>query len=99
MPFVPRSTTRRPRPVGRPPGAIPQQLRDTLDETVRTSTAWTEEITSTSDADLRELIRLGTRYSERLKVSFRHRITEDDEGRRFIAFWLCPKQKYQRKAS
>lgn len=99
MPFVPRSTTRRPKPVGRPPGHIPQQLRDTLDETFRTNQAWTENITDTSDDDLRELVRLGTRYSERLALSFRHRITEDDEGRRWLAMWLQAKQKYVRKAS
>ena len=99
MPFVPRIVIARPRPVGRPPEPIPRQLRAILDETFRTNQAWIEDITDLPAADLRELIRLGTRYSERLKVSFRHRITEDDEGRRFIAFWLCPKQKYQRKAS
>jgi hypothetical protein len=97
MPFVPRIALARPKPVGRPPTSIPRQLRSILDETFRTNQAWIEDITQLPDADLRELIRLGTRYAERLKLSFRHRITDGDEGRRQLAMWIQPKQKYERK--
>jgi hypothetical protein len=98
MPFVPRIVIARPKPVGRPPMPIPRQLRAILDETLRSNQAWIEDITDLPEADLRELLRLGTRYSGRLSLSFRHRITENDEGRRMLAMWIQPKQKYERKA-
>jgi hypothetical protein len=95
--FIPRNQVRHHRPPGRPPGPIPDHLREILDETYRTNTAWSENVTDTDRAELRELLRLGTRYAERRRLSFRCRLNEDDEGVIMLTIWMQDKRAYVRR--
>jgi hypothetical protein len=99
MPFVSRSQVKRPRPVGRPPKQIPPKLVAILDETFTGNCAFQENITSMEPDDLRELINLGELHAYRRGLSFRHRITEDDDGQTILSIWICRKQNYNRKAA
>lgn len=97
--FIPRNRVRRPRPVGRPPAEIPAQLRQILDETFSTNSAWQERAEDTDPSDLREVIRLGELYARRRGLSFRHRLADDDDGVRTFSMWLTTKNSYHRTAS
>lgn len=92
---------KRPKRIGRPPREIPRKLVQILDETFTGNLAYVEDVTSTGDAELREVIKLGALHAQRRGLSFRHRVTEDDEGHVILSMWLCPKQKYtsRRKAA
>jgi hypothetical protein len=96
MGFIPRTTARRPRPVGRPPTAIPAELQRILDETFTTNSAYTDDITEMDPDDLQKLRRMGTIHADRRGLSFRWRILDEDNGRRSLVMWLQVKQKYNR---
>jgi hypothetical protein len=87
--------------MGRPPKEIPRKLVQILDETFTGNLAFTEDVTGTGDSELQEVIRLGALHAQRRGLSFRHRLTDDDEGHVILSMWLCPKQKYapRRKAA
>lgn len=88
MPFIPRGGVKRPRPLGRPPLPIPPELRRILDATFSDNSAYTEDVSDMDRADLQELLRAGGRYADRRGLSFRHRLTDEDDGRVVLAMWL-----------
>jgi hypothetical protein len=98
VPYIPRNAVKRPKPVGRPPLPIPEQLREILDETFTTNQAYTDDITDSTESDLQELRRMGERHAARRGLSFRMRITNEDEAR-VVTFWLQVKNKYQKRAA
>jgi hypothetical protein len=91
VPFIPRTTVRRPRPLGRPPLPIPAELIVILDATLADKSAYTDDVTGMDPADLREILRAGERYAGRRGLSFRKRIIEDENGRTLLTMWLQAK--------